>query len=107
MRICSGTSAETTYVRRVSEQTAQQSQVAVITDIDALAGAVAAQLAAQGLAGLEPEPYWTAERAAAYIGADKQRIYDLSSQGRLRCVKDGGRLLSKRSWIDHYLEGRE
>ncbi len=37
----------------------------------------------------EQGPYWTAEQAAGYISADKQRIYDLRSQGRLRCVKNG------------------
>jgi excisionase family DNA binding protein len=80
--------------------------VAVISDLDALADALAERLGAStATSNVGQEPYWTAEQAAAYIAADKQRIYDLRSQGRLRCVKDGSRLLTRRSWLDAYLEG--
>lgn len=82
------------------------SAVAVVTDIDALAVALAEKLGLYGGAHESAqEPYWTAEQAASYIAADKQRIYDLRSQDRLRCVKDGSRLLTRRSWLDAYLEG--
>lgn len=77
-----------------------------MTDLDALARALAEKLGVHSASTtVEPEPYLTAEQAAAYMAASKQRIYDLSSQGRLRCVKDGSRLLTKRSWLDAYLEG--
>jgi excisionase family DNA binding protein len=80
--------------------------VAVVTDLDALAAALADRLGAHAATpSVGQEPYWTAEQAAGYIAADKQRIYDLRSQGRLRCVKDGSRLLTRRSWLDAYLEG--
>jgi excisionase family DNA binding protein len=51
-----------------------------------------------------PEPYIGVDDAARYLACDRQRIYDLRSQRRLRCIKDGGRLLTRRSWIDDYLE---
>ncbi len=80
--------------------------VALVTDLDGLAAALAERLGVlTTTSNVEQEPYWTAEQAAAYISADKQRIYDLRSQDRLRCVKDGSRLLTRRSWLDAYLEG--
>ncbi len=80
--------------------------MAVVTDLDALALALAEKLGAYTTSiNIGQEPYWTAEQAAAYISADKQRIYDLRSQDRLRCVKDGSRLLTRQSWLDAYLEG--
>ncbi|MBN8869666.1 MAG: helix-turn-helix domain-containing protein [Solirubrobacterales bacterium] len=52
----------------------------------------------------EPTPYLTAEQAATYLGCDRQRIYDLRSQGRLECRKEGTRLLTKYEWLDAVLE---
>jgi excisionase family DNA binding protein len=43
--------------------------------------------------------------AAAYMRCAKQRVYDLSSSGRLRVAKDGSRSLFRREWLDSYLEG--
>ena len=42
--------------------------------------------------------------AADYLACARQRIYDLVSQGRLECRRDGRRLLFRRSWLDAYLE---
>ena len=81
--------------------------MALVTDLDGLAAALVERLSVlESASNADQESYWTAERAAEYISADKQRIYDLRSQGRLRCVKDGSRLLTRRSWLDAYLEGQ-
>jgi hypothetical protein len=82
----------------VSPQTVP-APVAVVTDLDALAAALAERIGAQSPRTTvgQPEPYLCVEEAARYIAATKQRIYDLNSQGRLRCVKDGARLLTKRA----------
>jgi excisionase family DNA binding protein len=48
-------------------------------------------------------PYLTVEQAAAYIGAERQRVYNLCSDGRLRRYKDGSRVLVRRDEIDAYL----
>lgn len=103
-----GTGTRAPYRRRVkADSDTQRPPVAVITDIDALVATLLERLSASGLGSSpdEGEAYWTAEQAAAYIAADKQRIYDLRSQGRLRCVKDGARVLTRRSWLDAYLDG--
>jgi excisionase family DNA binding protein len=48
-------------------------------------------------------PYMTPDEAAAYIGAERQRVYDLCSDGRLRRYRDGSRLLVRRDELDAYL----
>jgi len=82
--------------------------VSVITDVNFLAELLLAKLAPL-VSSSRPddtaEGYWTVAEASSYMSCDKQRIYDLNSQGRLRCVKDGKRLLTCRVWIDTYLEG--
>ena len=79
----------------------------MVTDLDALASALAVKIGVStGTSTIgQPEPYLCVGKAADYIASSKQRIYDLNSQGRLRCVKDGSRLLTKRAWLDAYLEG--
>jgi excisionase family DNA binding protein len=53
-----------------------------------------------------PAPdYLTPAEAADYLRCKPQRIYDLTSQGRLRARKDGSRSLFKRSDLDAYLAG--
>jgi excisionase family DNA binding protein len=104
--ICSGFSFWLPYRLRVTGTINPTPSLAVVADVQSLADALAERLAEQAAAlDSQQEPYWTAEQAAAYIAADKQRIYDLRSQGRLHCVKDGSRLLTRRSWLDAYLEG--
>ena len=63
--------------------------VALIHDVDAFAAALAERLQVLSAQAVDDEPYWSAEQAAEHIACDKQRIYDLRSQGRLRCVKEG------------------
>ena len=78
--------------------------VAVISDMEALTEQLAERIAkAIGAMNIEHTegPYLTASEAAEYLGCDRQRIYDLRSLGRLKCVKDGSRLLTRRSWIDN------
>lgn len=50
-----------------------------------------------------PSEWLDAAEAAAYMRASKQRVYDLTSSGRLRCAKDGSRSLFRREWLDAYL----
>jgi excisionase family DNA binding protein len=70
---------------------------------DLLRNALLADQTERSKAGLI-DPYLTASQAANYMACDKRRIYDLTSSGRLRYVKDGSRLLIRQSWIDSYLE---
>ena len=80
---------------------------AVMADPDLLVEAVArrvVELLGEQRQDAEPEPYLGVEDAARYLACGRQRIYDLHSQGRIRCIKDGSRLLTRRSWIDDYLE---
>jgi excisionase family DNA binding protein len=51
------------------------------------------------------DPYLNVTQAADYLDCSDRRIYDLKIDGRVRFVKDGTRLLTKKSWIDNYLAG--
>ena len=53
---------------------------------------------------VDPEPWIGVKEAAEHIGAKRQRIYDLVSEGTLEPARDGSRLLFKRSWLDAYVE---
>ena len=54
----------------------------------------------------EPLPaYLTTTEAANYVRASRQRIFDLTSQGRLKVCKDGSRNLYRRADLDAYLSG--
>jgi excisionase family DNA binding protein len=80
--------------------------LAVVVDPDALVEAIArraVELLGECQEPAEPEPYIGVKEAARYLACDEQRVYDLRSQRRLHCIKDGGRLLTRRSWIDDYL----
>lgn len=70
--------------------------------VEQLALRVAAILADQRP---EPDPLLTVEEAADYIRALPQRVYDLKSQGRIPALKDGSRVLFRRSALDAYLQG--
>lgn len=72
--------------------------------VDAIATAVASKIGAR--AAGPPSPYLTTTEAAAYLRASKQRIHDLTSQGRLPVLKDGARCLYRTVDLDAYLEGR-
>ena len=49
--------------------------------------------------------YLTPVEAAELLRADRQRIYDLLSAGRLRRYKDGARVLISRDELEGYLDG--
>jgi excisionase family DNA binding protein len=49
--------------------------------------------------------YLTPAEAADYLRTSRQRIYDLTSQGRLKVCKDGSRNLYRREALDDYLAG--
>jgi excisionase family DNA binding protein len=51
-----------------------------------------------------PEPWLDVAAAAAYLACDRHRVYDLVAANRLRCARDGRRLLFKREWLDGCLE---
>jgi excisionase family DNA binding protein len=73
--------------------------------IDAVAERVAAILAdRQPERPAEPE-LLTVGEAAAYLRCEKQRVYDLTSQGRLPHVKDGARVLIRRAELLAYVGG--
>ena len=63
--------------------------------------------AAELLREREPEPldYMRPQEAADYMRCSTQRIYDLTSAGRLRVCKDGSRNLYRRVDLDAYLTG--
>jgi excisionase family DNA binding protein len=50
-------------------------------------------------------PFLTTAEAAAYLRCGRQRVFDLTSQGRLRVHKDGSRSLYRREDLDAYLAG--
>ena len=89
------------------QQAAASPAVAVISDFDLMVERLAERVmekVALAYGSVTSEPYLTVKQAAAYLGCEPQRIYDLNSQERLETVKDGSRLLTRRSWIDHYLK---
>lgn len=47
--------------------------------------------------------YLSVAEAADYLRCSRQRVYDLCSQGTLRRLKDGTRVLLDRGEIDAYL----
>ena len=74
--------------------------------VEAIA-ARAAEIALERLGAQRPElsPWLTVEEAARWIGASRQRIYDLRSSGRLNAYADGGRALVRRDELDAYVRG--
>lgn len=52
----------------------------------------------------EPEPWLDVAAAAVYLACSAKRIYDLVALGRLRCARDGRRLLFRREWLDAALD---
>jgi len=72
-------------------------------DDDELAARVAGIL--QDAAPAAPAlPYLTTREAAEYMRCTRQRVFDLTSQGRLRVRKDGSRSLYHRDDLDAHLE---
>ena len=52
-----------------------------------------------------PSAYLTVPEAAEYLRCGQQRIYNLTSEGRLTRHKDGSRVLVARAEVDAYLRG--
>lgn len=71
--------------------------------LDALASRVSARLAEHVAALKPPEPYLSAQEAAAYIAAPVSRVHDLAAANRLRHYRDGRRLLFRREDLDALL----
>lgn len=73
--------------------------------LDAIAERVAERLAERSPTRAEPTPWLDVDAAARYLAAERHRVYDLVSAGRLRCARDGRRLLFRREWLDECLDG--
>jgi len=72
--------------------------------VDAIARR-AAEIVAKDLQPATTSPWLTTDEAAAYLRANRQRVFDLTSQGRLKVHKDGARNLYRREDLDVYLAG--
>lgn len=74
--------------------------------VEAIAAAVAERLA--GNSPRVDRCWLNVQEAAAYLGCGgkkpEQRVYDLTSQGRLQHAKEGSRLLFRREWLDAIVE---
>lgn len=66
--------------------------------LDALAARVAELLPTA------PEGWLNVRQAADYLACKPDRIHDLVAAGRLAHVREGRRILTKRSWCDDLLE---
>ena len=80
--------------------------------LEALEELVAAQvdarlrvLSAGRIAGRQRPDFLTVQEAADVLRADRQRVYDLVSSGRLTRHKDGSRVLVRRAELEAYLNG--
>lgn len=71
--------------------------------------AIAALVAARVVDALDQasEPWMNAKSAAAYIDAPVSRINSWVETGRVRCFRDGKRLLFRRTDLDDVLEEDE
>jgi excisionase family DNA binding protein len=72
--------------------------------VEAIAQRVADLLRDAGPPASTADDLLTVEEVAKYLRAARQRVYDLVNSGRLPVVRDGRRLLFRRSVIDAYLE---
>ena len=71
--------------------------------VDAIAERVVDLLAERTPAQAEPTPWLDVDAAARYLACERHRVYDLVSAGRLRCARDGRRLLFRCEWLDDCL----
>jgi excisionase family DNA binding protein len=72
--------------------------------LEAIAQRAAEILASQQQAPAA-SPWLTTDEAADYLRAARQRVFDLTSQRRLKVQKDGSRNLYRREDLDAYLRG--
>lgn len=78
--------------------------------LDEIAIRVAEELERRGMASLsEPDssPWVDVAGAATYLRCERQRIYDLVSEGKIQPARDGRRLLFRREWLDTYLTAEQ
>jgi excisionase family DNA binding protein len=81
------------------------SVIAAIREDAELAGQFAEALAPHLTFEIDaPDAWLNADSAAAHIDAPRSRIYDLAQSGRVPSVRDGRRLLVRRSDLDAYLD---
>lgn len=73
--------------------------------LEAIAQRAAELLAERQPAGTIASPWLTTTEAAEYLRCKPQRVFDLTSSGRLRVRKDGSRNLYRREDLDAYLDG--
>jgi excisionase family DNA binding protein len=114
VRIMNTAATEATEATKVESSGAS---VASVAGSDALALTVpaelveliakrAAELLAERERPAEPE-LMSVDEAAELLRCRRQRVYDLTSQRRVACLRDGSRLLFRRSELLGYLEGGE
>jgi excisionase family DNA binding protein len=73
--------------------------------VDLLADAVADRIADRlSPPSQEPERWLNVDEAATYLACPASRVYDLVSRRRLRCARDGRRLLFQRTDLDAVLD---
>jgi excisionase family DNA binding protein len=71
---------------------------------EAIAPAVADELERRGyVARSDAPPFLSVEKAATFLAAKPQRVYDLLSSGRLQKFKDGARVLVSRAELEAYV----
>ena len=70
--------------------------------LEAVAERVVELLAARATAA-RGSPYLSVAEAAEFLRADRQRVYDLLSSGRLSRIKDGARVLVAHAELECYL----
>jgi excisionase family DNA binding protein len=85
---------ELTVTEELVEAIAQRAAELVLAELADLRGPAA-----------EEPPLLSVEEAADFLRADRQRVYDLCSSGRLERVKDGARTLIRRSDLEAHLNG--
>ena len=53
--------------------------------------------------------WWTARRAAAYIGAGTKEIYKAVRKGKLKAVRlnERGDIRTTREWVDEWMEQKQ
>jgi excisionase family DNA binding protein len=59
------------------------------------------------LAAQEPEGFIDVDTAAEFMAAKRSRVWDLCASGALRHVRDGRRVLTRRSWVSDYLASQD
>ena len=74
---------------------------------DELVDLIAERVAERLQRPTESEPWLDVDQAARYIAAPRSRVYDLVSQARVECRRDGRRVLFRREWLDAALGGTE